>query len=72
MSLPMMKNYINGDWVDSNTTTFGDVWNPAKGEKIAQVPYGTKEDVDAAVKAAQKAYWYAKDNYEDKGKASHK
>ena len=57
MSLPMMKNYINGDWVDSNTTTFGDVWNPAKGEKIAQVPYGTKEDVDAAVKAAKEAYW---------------
>jgi malonate-semialdehyde dehydrogenase (acetylating)/methylmalonate-semialdehyde dehydrogenase len=52
----MMKNYINGDWVDSNTKTFGDVWNPAKGEKIAQVPYGTREDVDAAVKAAKAAF----------------
>jgi len=57
MSLPVMKNYINDEWVDSNTTTFGDVWNPAKGEKIAQVPYGTKEDVDDAVKAAKEAYW---------------
>jgi len=57
MTLPVMKNYINGEWVDSNTTTFGDVWNPAKGEKIAQVPFGTKEDVDAAVKAAKEAYW---------------
>ena len=56
MTLPMMKNYINGEWVDSNTTTFGDVWNPATGEKIAQVPYGTKEDVDAAVKAAKDAF----------------
>jgi len=56
MTVPVMKNYINGEWVDSNTTTFGDVWNPAKGEKIAQVPYGTKEDVEAAVKAAKDAF----------------
>jgi len=57
MTLPVMKNYINGEWVNSNTTTFGDVWNPAKGEKIAQVPLGTREDVDAAVKAAKEAFW---------------
>ena len=49
--------YINGEWVESNSTTFGDVWNPATGEKIAKVAYGTKEDVDAAVKAAIEAYW---------------
>ncbi len=29
MSLPLMKNYINGEWVESNSTTIGDVWNPA-------------------------------------------
>jgi len=52
-----MKNYINGEWVESNSTTLGDVWNPAKGEKIAQVAYGTKEDVDKAVRAAQQAFW---------------
>ena len=56
MSLPVMKNYINDEWVASNTTTFGDVWNPAKGEKIASVPYGTKEDVDKAVQAAKAAF----------------
>lgn len=56
MSLPVMKNYINDEWVASNTTTFGDVWNPAQGEKIASVPYGTKEDVDKAVQAAKAAY----------------
>ena len=56
MSLPVMKNYINDEWVGSNTTTFGDVWNPAKGEKIASVPYGTKEDVDKAVQAAKAAF----------------
>jgi malonate-semialdehyde dehydrogenase (acetylating)/methylmalonate-semialdehyde dehydrogenase len=57
MALPLMKNYINGEWVESNSTTLGDVWNPAKGERIAQVAYSTKEDVDKAVKAAQQAFW---------------
>jgi malonate-semialdehyde dehydrogenase (acetylating)/methylmalonate-semialdehyde dehydrogenase len=57
MALPLMKNYINGEWVESNSTTLGDVWNPAKGEKIAQVAYGTKEDVDKAVTAARQAFW---------------
>jgi len=56
MSLPVMKNYINGEFVESKSSTFGDVWNPALGEKIATVPYGTKEDVDLAVKAAKAAY----------------
>ena len=32
------------------------MWNPAQGEKIAQVAYGTKADVDKAVKAAQAAF----------------
>jgi malonate-semialdehyde dehydrogenase (acetylating)/methylmalonate-semialdehyde dehydrogenase len=57
MSLPLIKNYINGEWVESNSSTFGDVWNPARGEKIATVAYSTKEDVDQAVKAAKDAYW---------------
>ena len=56
MSLPVMKNYINGEFVESKSSTFGDVWNPALGEKIATVPFGTKEDVDLAVKAAKAAF----------------
>jgi malonate-semialdehyde dehydrogenase (acetylating)/methylmalonate-semialdehyde dehydrogenase len=56
MSLPLIRNYINGEWVESDSSTIGDVWNPAKGEKIATVAYGTKDDVDKAVKAAKAAY----------------
>jgi malonate-semialdehyde dehydrogenase (acetylating)/methylmalonate-semialdehyde dehydrogenase len=52
-----MKNYINAEWVDSNTNEFGDVWNPAIGEKIARVPYSTAEDIDRAVQAAKAAFW---------------
>jgi malonate-semialdehyde dehydrogenase (acetylating)/methylmalonate-semialdehyde dehydrogenase len=53
----MMKNYINGEWVTSISTTIGDVWNPALGEKIATVAYGNRQDVDQAVKAAKEAFW---------------
>lgn len=57
MALPRMKNYINGEWVESKSSEIGDVWNPAVGEKIAQVAYGTEEDVDQAVQAAKEAFW---------------
>jgi len=56
MALPLMKNYIDGEWVSSASTTFGDVTNPAKGEKIATVAYGTAADVDRAVAAARAAF----------------
>ncbi|MBU0465241.1 MAG: aldehyde dehydrogenase family protein, partial [Proteobacteria bacterium] len=56
MTLPIMKNYINGEWVESNGTIMGDVTNPATGKKIAQVVFGTKDDVEKAVQAARKAF----------------
>jgi len=52
-----LKNYINGEWVDSETKDFGDVWCPATGEKIGKVPHSTAADMDKAVKAAKDAYW---------------
>ena len=58
MSVPRVKNYINGEWMESDAAAFGDVRNPATGEKIATVPYGTATDVDKAV-AAAKAAWPA-------------
>jgi malonate-semialdehyde dehydrogenase (acetylating)/methylmalonate-semialdehyde dehydrogenase len=56
MSLPIIQNYINDEWVDSQSDVTGDVWNPAKGEKIAVVPYGNRADVDKAVEAAKAAF----------------
>lgn len=56
MALPKMKNFINGEWIDSSSTVEGEIWNPALGEKIATVPYGNKEDVDKAVQAAKAAF----------------
>ncbi|WP_078408923.1 methylmalonate-semialdehyde dehydrogenase [Priestia abyssalis] len=51
-----LKNYINGEWVESKTTKYEDVYNPATKEVIAQVPISTKEDVDYAIESAVKAF----------------
>ena len=56
MAIPQMQNYINGEWVSSQSETIGDVWCPATGGKIAEVAYGTQADVDLAVKAAKEAF----------------
>jgi malonate-semialdehyde dehydrogenase (acetylating) / methylmalonate-semialdehyde dehydrogenase len=51
-----LKNYIGGEWVEAFTTKTEPVYNPATGEIIAEVPLSTKEDVDKAVQAADKAF----------------
>ncbi len=52
----ILKNFINGIWVDSSSTKFESVVNPATGEEIAKVPLSTKEDVNIAVNIAKKAF----------------
>ncbi|WP_332631175.1 CoA-acylating methylmalonate-semialdehyde dehydrogenase [Halalkalibacter flavus] len=52
----VLKNYINGEWVDSKSSEFEIVPNPATGEEIARVPLSTKEDVDRAVLTAKEAF----------------
>ncbi len=56
-----IKNYINGEWVESKTTQYEDVYNPATKEVIAQVPISTKEEVDYAVEVAAKTFEKWKD-----------
>ena len=50
-----IKNYIGGEWVESKGEIV-DVVNPANGKTIAKVPVSTKEEIDAAVAAAQEAF----------------
>lgn len=52
----VLKNYINGEWVDANTDKFELVPNPATGEELARTPISTREDVDKAVQAAKEAF----------------
>ncbi|PLR76694.1 methylmalonate-semialdehyde dehydrogenase (CoA acylating) [Bacillus sp. V3-13] len=51
-----MKNYINGEWVESGSTQYEEVYNPATKEVIAFVPISTKEDVDEAIEVAANAF----------------
>ncbi len=49
-----IKNYINGEWVDSSGSGYLDVINPSTGELLGLVPAGSAKDVeDAAAKAYQ-------------------
>ncbi len=50
-----VKNYINGEWVDSKGQIV-DVVNPATGKVIGKCPISTREEIDAAVAAAKAAY----------------
>ena len=52
-----VRNYINGEWVESDASESGDVWCPATGDKIAEVPLSTAAELDKAVQAAKDAYW---------------
>lgn len=48
--------YINGQWVKSTGSQFGQVINPATEAVVAEVVEGTVEDVDRAVQAARAAF----------------
>ena len=56
MSDEILKNYINGKWVDSASGKFRDVPNPATAEIIAKVPVSTAGELDGAVQAAYEAF----------------
>ncbi|HLJ96110.1 MAG TPA: CoA-acylating methylmalonate-semialdehyde dehydrogenase [Gemmataceae bacterium] len=50
-----IRNLVAGRWESSQTTRFGDVYNPSTGAVIAKVPLSTAADVDRAVQAAAAA-----------------
>ncbi|WP_239706006.1 MULTISPECIES: aldehyde dehydrogenase family protein [unclassified Mammaliicoccus] len=51
-----VKQYINGEWVDSHSGQTLDVINPATEEVAGKIAAGNKEDVDDAVAAAKSVY----------------
>ena len=52
-SVPRVSLLIDGALVVSATTHWQDVVNPADQSVLAQVPFATPAEVDAAVAAAQ-------------------
>ncbi|NBU26776.1 MAG: aldehyde dehydrogenase family protein [Caulobacteraceae bacterium] len=51
-----LKFYIDGKWVDPVTPKTLEVINPATEDVAGHISMGSEADVDAAVKAAQKAF----------------
>ncbi|MDB6161797.1 MAG: mmsA [Gammaproteobacteria bacterium] len=55
-SAPRVKLLINGEWLDSTTTHWRDVINPATQEVLARVPLATTAEVNRAIAAAKQAF----------------
>ncbi len=56
MEFGRLKNFVDGEWVDSASTEIYQVKNPALDEVIAEVPMSTAQEVDRAVQAAMEAF----------------
>ncbi|QWU16014.1 malonate-semialdehyde dehydrogenase (acetylating) / methylmalonate-semialdehyde dehydrogenase [Paenibacillus sophorae] len=52
-----VRNFINGQWVESSSGREEEVFNPATEEVIAYVPLSSREELDAAVAAAKAAFY---------------
>ncbi|MDF1484413.1 CoA-acylating methylmalonate-semialdehyde dehydrogenase [Ramlibacter sp. H39-3-26] len=53
---PTVKLLIGGEFVESKTTEWRNVVNPATQEVLARVPFATPDEIDAAVASAKDAF----------------
>ncbi|MDI6894923.1 MAG: CoA-acylating methylmalonate-semialdehyde dehydrogenase [Bacillota bacterium] len=51
-----LRNYVGGKWVESRSSVWEEVRNPATDEVLALVPFSTKEEVDECVASAKRAF----------------
>ncbi|HET6231261.1 MAG TPA: CoA-acylating methylmalonate-semialdehyde dehydrogenase [Longimicrobiaceae bacterium] len=56
MKYPDVRNFLDGRFVDTQDLRHLDVFNPAEGQVISRVPLSSQEEVDQAVKSAQRAF----------------
>jgi malonate-semialdehyde dehydrogenase (acetylating)/methylmalonate-semialdehyde dehydrogenase len=56
MVIPVLGNYVNGQWVTPDAAALLEVRNPATAEILARVPMSSAADVDGAVRAADRAH----------------
>lgn len=52
----VLRNYINGQWVQAEASQTETIFNPATGEVLGEVPLSTREELDRAVAAAKEAF----------------
>ena len=51
-----LHHYIDGKFVEGNSDRFGDIYNPATGDVVKQVPLASATEVEAAIASAQAAF----------------
>jgi malonate-semialdehyde dehydrogenase (acetylating) / methylmalonate-semialdehyde dehydrogenase len=56
IAISTVKLLINGQLVESKTTEWRDVVNPATQQVLARVPFATEDEINAAVAAAKTAF----------------
>src|SRR4029077_5622982 len=58
--------YIDGKWLNGEGRKGEDVINPATGKVLAKLPHASKQDLDAALAAAEKGFkvWKATSAYD--------
>jgi malonate-semialdehyde dehydrogenase (acetylating)/methylmalonate-semialdehyde dehydrogenase len=54
--VPTVKMLLDGKFIESRSVEWHDVINPATQEVLAQVPFATDEELDAAVASAKQAF----------------
>ncbi|WP_053181730.1 CoA-acylating methylmalonate-semialdehyde dehydrogenase [Pseudomonas thivervalensis] len=55
-ALQTVRLLIDGEWVESQSSEWHDIVNPATQQVLAKVPFATASEVDAAIAAAQRAF----------------
>ena len=55
-SVAVVKNYINGNWVEPKSEKYLNVINPASGAVLAKVTLSTADQVNEAIEVAAQAY----------------
>ncbi|NLJ90522.1 MAG: CoA-acylating methylmalonate-semialdehyde dehydrogenase [Clostridiales bacterium] len=54
--MEILRNFIGGEYRESKTDQYREVYNPSTGEVTAKVPCSTKEEVEEAIQVAKKAF----------------
>ncbi|WP_420232561.1 CoA-acylating methylmalonate-semialdehyde dehydrogenase [Pseudomonas sp. ABY48] len=55
-TLQTVRLLIDGEWVESQSSEWHDIINPATQQVLAKVPFATASEVEAAIAAAQRAF----------------
>ena len=54
--MEIVRNYVNGQWIEPKNNGFLDIENPSTGEIIGKVPLSTEEETIKAILAAEAAF----------------